>query len=87
MAVSVSPPAPGLRYRHIVKGGAHYYILFNEGETSIEARLDLSVTGNRLLLDPITMERTIQESDTSIYLSPHEWSVIKIATESTATEP
>ena len=51
--VRVSPPAAGLRVRHVVKGGAHWYVLFNEAGGDLEVSLDLPVEGESEMLDPL----------------------------------
>lgn len=52
----VSPPQPDLRYRHVVKNGVHYYLLVNEGATTIRGEIRVSASGSRYLLDPMTGE-------------------------------
>lgn len=51
--VQANPPAPTLRTRHVVKGGQHYYLLFNESKTPLETQLWLS-EGDGVLFDPVT---------------------------------
>lgn len=48
----VSPPTPDLRYRHIRKAGADWYLLFNEGPNAIEFRMEISGGSNRQWLNP-----------------------------------
>ena len=57
--VQVSPAAPDLRVRHVLKAGHDYYLLFNEGDQDIELKLKLSVKGKQVLLDPISGQSLI----------------------------
>ena len=43
---------PDLRYRHVVKGGEHFILVFNEGMDSVALGLRLSFQGSLQLLDP-----------------------------------
>ncbi len=49
--VRVSPPAPGLRVRHVIKDGLHCYLLFNEQASPITARVQVSVDRPLVLFD------------------------------------
>ena len=69
--IGVSPPAPGLRVRHIVKDGIHCYMLFNERKEALEARLSLSVHGPMALFDVWTGQVTDIEPDPLLRLEGH----------------
>jgi hypothetical protein len=49
--ITVNPPCPGLRVRHIRKAGLEWWMLFNEAATSIDTALDLDALG---FLNPVT---------------------------------
>jgi hypothetical protein len=76
--VRVSPPAVGLRVRHVVKGGMHYYLLFNEAGGSLEVKLDLSATGEGALLDPLTGARRPWNSGRRLRLDRHQCRVLAV---------
>jgi hypothetical protein len=77
--IHVSPAAPNLRVRHVRKGGADYYLLFNECAADLEIRLDLSAKGRRTLLDPLSNDQRPVASDSPIQLAGHALEVLAIA--------
>jgi hypothetical protein len=75
--LSISPSDKNLRYRHVYKQGAHFYILFNEGEEAIETDIGFSFKGERSILD--TESGEIRFSGNSMMrMEPHEVSVVMI---------
>jgi alpha-L-rhamnosidase len=48
----VTPAQPNLRYRHVVKDGTDYYLLFNEGREPLRGAVQTVATGEAWLLDP-----------------------------------
>ena len=74
--VRVSPKAPGLRIRHVVKRGIDCYFLFNEGGKEIKVQLDLSAKGRWLLLDAETGRRHRLDADSVVHLARHEMKVL-----------
>lgn len=48
--------AYGIRVRHVIKKGYHFYILFNEVDSATTVRIDLSVSGEKKWWDPMTGE-------------------------------
>ncbi len=76
--VRVSPAAPNLRVRHVRKGGADYYFLFNECATDLEIRLVLSVQGRWTLLDPLGGDPRPVASDSPIQLAGHAMQVLAV---------
>ena len=41
-----------IRYRHVVKGGRHFHILFNEESEPVSTTVNLAVEGKRQWSDP-----------------------------------
>lgn len=76
--VRMSPDSPNLRVRHIRKGDADYYLLFNEAVGDLECRLTLSAQGRRLLLDPMTGRGVTASTDSLIRLAGHAMQVLAI---------
>jgi hypothetical protein len=76
--VCVLPPAPGLRVRHVVKGGTDYYILFNEMGGALEAQLELSVVGECVLLDPLSGGDQPWNSADRLKLEGHQCRVLMV---------
>ena len=76
--LQVSPPQPDLRYRHVVKDGTDYYLLFNEGSQTISFRWLVAVQGTTALLDPSRQQQTPVTSAEPLTLPPHELRVLQI---------
>ncbi len=77
--VIVSPGTTDLRIRHVRKGNADYYLLFNEGESNLKLQLKLAVKGKRMLLHPTTGDRHAVAPDDAISLPRHAMRVLAIA--------
>ena len=75
--LAVTPASPGLRYRHVIKGGRHFYLLFNEEAASLTTTLRLTVKGPRQWLDPATAAIT-DTTDTAISFGPHELKLLSV---------
>ena len=75
----LKPSSPDIRYRHIIKGDDHYYILFNEGESAVRTKLKLNVSGEYYWLNPYTAKGGDVSSDKSVIFKPHELKVLMIS--------
>ena len=74
-------PTPGtldVRVRHVLKGGTHYYLLFNEGQEALDVRVSLSAKGSRALLDAFTGNRTDLSTDQSIHIPKHAMQILAV---------
>jgi len=76
----LSTASEGIRYRHIVKGADHFYLLFNEGNVEVKTRLRIPVKGMRQFLDPATAEAINIDPDDEITFNPHEMKIMRINT-------
>jgi hypothetical protein len=76
--VRVSPEAPDLRVRHVLKKGIDCYLLFNEGQKDVNVSLNLSAKGRRFELDPQTGQRHTLDEDAALQLARHETRVLMI---------
>ncbi len=76
--VRVLPAAQDLRVRHVQKAGLDWYMLFNEGEGDMRFRADLSVKGERYLLDPQTGNADKIAADQEIVLARHAVRVLAV---------
>jgi hypothetical protein len=72
----VSPAAPGLRVRHIVKDGRHAFMLFNETQPAIAVQVALPVAGPALVFDPWTAESRALPMAGRLALAGHAFCVI-----------
>jgi hypothetical protein len=71
-------PSENIRYRHVVKGSDHYYILFNEEATEVKTILNLQAKGNLQWLNPSTAEATNFREDETVYFKPHELKILRV---------
>jgi hypothetical protein len=76
--VRVRPASPDVRVRHVLKNEADYYIIFNEGQSNLEVRLETSVKGRRILLDPQTSRQQNLTSEEPLLFEPHELRVLMV---------
>jgi hypothetical protein len=76
--VRVSPDAPDLRVRHVVKHGLDCYLLFNEGQRDMAVSLEVSARGQMYLLDARTGARRPLGSTDSLHLARHEMKVLVV---------
>jgi hypothetical protein len=75
--ISISPRNKDLRFRHVQKNDADFYILFNEGEDQIQTTFDFSAKGNISLLDIETGEKQPSVSNL-ITMAPHQVVVVMV---------
>jgi hypothetical protein len=76
--VRVVPTAAGVRFRHVLHGGTHYYLFFDEGGAGGRAELQVAAEGPRLWLDPW---RGIALPDADVgrlELEPHGTRVLRV---------
>lgn len=76
----LNPSSTGIRYRHVVKGGNHYYIIFNEEEKDELIRLKIPLKGNFKWLDPYTGAATDMNPESEIQIKPHELKILFVET-------
>lgn len=75
----------GIRVRHVVKKGYHFYILFNEVDSSAAVRIHLSVSGEKKWWNPNTGDlETYQEGP--VLFKPFELKILGVSP-STLTSP
>ena len=74
--VIVAPLAPYLRVRHVVKQQQHYYLLFNEGQSPIEIRLQLSSGVGGIVFDPYNDTQFEFDPDATLRLDGDKVKVI-----------
>ncbi len=73
---TLTPHHDDLRCRHVVKDGAHVYLLHNEGPRRIEGTLSLASAASFHRLDAWTGERAQGDASPAIVLSPYETAVL-----------
>lgn len=76
--VSLSPDAKSVRYRHVIKGKDHYYLLFNEEDVNVRTTISLSAARNKLqLLDPATGKASKINLSGQFDFQPHELKIFR----------
>lgn len=74
----VNEVAPGLRVRHVVKEGAHYFMVFNELNTSTEITIELPERGQAICYDPWRDEEAALPVSGRVRLAGHELQLIVV---------
>jgi hypothetical protein len=76
--IIVTPLAPALRVRHVIKDGRHCYLLFNEEKAPLEIRIEVTDTGKYVRYNPSTTERQEIEPNELLRLRGHELVVLAV---------
>lgn len=80
--ISVSPVSKNIRYRHVIKGVDHYYLLFNEENQPVTISLSISIDmkGKKMLwADQFSGILTRAESEDVVSFKPFEMKVLLIS--------
>ena len=75
----LDPVSESIRYRHVEKGGDHYYFIFNEEDGQVSVKLKLSAPGNRQWLNPYTAEAGLSRVDEIVTFKPHELKILRVS--------
>lgn len=76
--ISLSTQSGDIRYRHIIKGNDHFYIIFNEGPNKISTKLYISAKGSWQLLSPQTAKAAKVNLNENISIKPHELIILRV---------
>lgn len=75
----LSPSSENIRYRHVVKGNDHYYLIFNEEASDVTTNLKIPVIGNRHFINPFNAEAVNVSENEIIHFKPHELKILLVA--------
>jgi hypothetical protein len=75
----LTPSSENIRYRHIEKGGDHYYMLFNEEDSEVTTGIRLQATGDRQWIDPFTARITASGKDEIVQFKPYEMKLLRVS--------
>lgn len=75
--IQLTPASAAIRYRHVIKGNDHYYMLFNEEENKVSTKLSFPVKGNFRWIDPFSSQ-TSDVAISNVEFRPHEMKVLWI---------
>jgi len=76
----LNPASRNIRYRHVVKGGMDFYMLFNEEFEAVSAELCLGSSGAWEWWDPSTGKITAAASNQAVSFEPGEMKVLCVKT-------
>ena len=74
----LNPSSMNIRYRHVIKEGIHYYILFNEEGNSVTTKVNIPIKGERYWLDENTALAKKTINDELIDFEPHELKILMV---------
>lgn len=73
----LTPAAPEIRVRHVIKYGYHFYILFNEVQTDVTVKIQTAVSGDKRWWDPVTGNLSKYKEE-PIHFKPFELKILGI---------
>ena len=76
--LSLATPSENIRYRHVTKGNDNFYILFNEGESEVKTRINVSAVGTRQFLDPSSAAAENISPEDEITFKPRELKIMRV---------
>jgi hypothetical protein len=76
----LTPSSENIRYRHVIKDGVHYYILFNEAETAVRTEVQIPGKGEKYWLDESNGEALKFQQDKPVDFEPHEMKILMTKT-------
>jgi len=74
----LSPSSENIRYRHVIKGNDHFYILFNEEEGEVTTKIKVQAAGMHQWLDPATAEAFSKQEEEIVHFKPHELKILRV---------
>ena len=74
----LNPTSENIRYRHVIKNGIHYYILFNEEETAVKTEVKIPIKGSQYWLDEFSGEAQIFQKANPVDFEPHELKILMV---------
>ncbi len=77
--LTLTPPSASIRYRHVLKGGRDFYLLFNEDESPVTVQIGVAARGTREWLDPFTAAATPAPPAAAASFQPHQLKVLTAA--------
>ena len=74
----LQPSSKNIIYRHVIKDGLHYYMLFNEEDTALNVELNLSADGEQWWLDEFTGEASQVQKGAPVVFQARELKVLMV---------
>jgi hypothetical protein len=76
--LSIAPHAEDVRYRHVVVGGEHLYILCNEGTAPVSVEVHVAAQGVPSWIDPWRDEAELVDGTPSVTLAPYTTMILRV---------
>ncbi len=76
--LGLNPRSENIRYRHVIKEGIHYYMLFNEEATSVTTKVQVPLKGRQYWLDATTATAKKVAKDEPVEFQPHELKILMV---------
>ena len=76
--LSLDPASLDIRYRHVIKQGRHFYMLFNEGADALTCKLTIAASGRTRWLNCHTGEAIDAVLGEPVTFCPHELKVLAV---------
>ena len=74
----LEPSSENIRYRHVIKNGIHYYILFNEEDTAVKTDINIPVKGKKYWLDEYSGEARKVQRNKPVDFQRHELKIVMV---------
>jgi hypothetical protein len=75
--IMLGPSSENIRYRHVIKGNDHYYILFNEETGEVKTKISFSAKGDCQWINPFNAN-PIEQKDEIVQFKPYELKLVRI---------
>ena len=74
----LNPSSENIRYRHVMKDGIHWYILFNEEETPVKTQFKIQLKGQPFWLDEFSGAAFSAQLEEPVDFDPHELKILMV---------
>jgi hypothetical protein len=76
--ITLNPVSENIRYRHVIKNGYNYYILFNEEKSMVKTKITTQLKRSAIWFSPYTGKTEIAGSGEQVTFEPYELKVLII---------
>lgn len=76
--LNLIPHSKNIRFRHVIKEGVHYYILFNEEKSKVKTQINVSAKGKSYWLDEHTSKASVADLNNQVEFEPYELKILMV---------
>jgi len=76
--LGLNPHSENIRYRHVIKEGIHYYLLFNEEATPVTTKVQVPLKGQQYWLDAKSATAIKAAKGEPVAFQPHELKILMV---------